>query len=67
MCHHCFVTHGDVRVCYKCGLTILPNGKTFYDTKLKKIVIINPHNNYRIMAIINCRNLNFFEFFNFKI
>nr|DAY45439.1 MAG TPA: hypothetical protein [Caudoviricetes sp.] len=35
MCHHCFVTHGDVRVCYKCGLTILPNGKVFYDTKLK--------------------------------
>ena len=35
MCRHCFVTYGDVRVCYKCGLTILPNGKTFYDTKLK--------------------------------
>ena len=35
MCHHCFVTHGDVRVCYKCGFTILPNGKAFYDTKLK--------------------------------
>jgi len=35
MCHHCFVKHGDVRVCYKCGFTILPNGKVFYDTKLK--------------------------------
>lgn len=35
MCHHYFVTHGDIRVCYKCGLTILPNGRTFYDIKLK--------------------------------
>lgn len=35
MCHHCFVVHGDVKICHKCGLTILPNGKTFYDTKLK--------------------------------
>lgn len=24
-----------------------------YDTKLKKVVIINPHNNYRIMTVVD--------------
>ena len=24
-----------------------------YDTKLKKVVIVNPHNNYKIMTVVD--------------
>ena len=34
MCKHQFLQLNDLRVCKRCGLTILPNRKAFYDQRL---------------------------------
>ena len=36
MCNHSnTVKVGNVKVCLKCGISILPNGEIFYDRKIK--------------------------------
>lgn len=34
MCKHDFIKQNDVKVCRRCGLTVLPNGSFFYDKKI---------------------------------
>lgn len=33
-CKHTAITVGTLRVCSKCGMTLLDNGKVFFDRKL---------------------------------
>ena len=35
MCNHNFIKINDIKVCIKCGLTRLYNGKIFFDKKIK--------------------------------
>ena len=34
MCSHILVKIGENRVCAKCGMTVLSDGKVFFDRKL---------------------------------
>ncbi len=38
-CKHTAVNVGTCRVCTKCGMTLLDNGKVFFDRKLRNYVM----------------------------